>query len=69
MLDFCTSSLQSAVGNSLKYRKKSILPIVKIYGSISCSVDQVFIEDNGIGFDECYCQQIFSSFERQNLEF
>ena len=55
---------QNIIGNSIKYRKESEPPIVKIYGSVTDSVCQVFIEDNGIGFDECYCQKIFKPFER-----
>jgi signal transduction histidine kinase len=55
---------QNIIGNSLKYRKESEPPVVKIYGSIVGSVCQVFIEDNGIGFDECYSQKIFKPFER-----
>ena len=55
---------QNVIGNSIKYRKESEPPIVKIYGSIADSVCHVFIEDNGIGFDECYCHKIFKPFER-----
>ncbi|MGC9194427.1 MAG: sensor histidine kinase, partial [Syntrophobacteraceae bacterium] len=55
---------QNLIGNSVKYCKESELPLVKIYGSIAGSVCQVFIEDNGIGFDQCYSQKIFMPFER-----
>ena len=55
---------QNFIGNSIKYRKEFEPPVVKIYGSVANSVCQVFIEDNGIGFDECYCQKIFKPFER-----
>ncbi len=55
---------QNIIENSLKYRKDSESPVVKIYGKIADSVCQVFIEDNGIGFDECYSTKIFKPFER-----
>ena len=55
---------QNVIGNSIKYRKESEPLIVKIYGRIADSVCHVFIEDNGIGFDECYSHKIFKPFER-----
>jgi signal transduction histidine kinase len=55
---------QNIIENSIKYRKESEPPVVKIYGSIADTICQVFIEDNGIGFDECYGQKIFKPFER-----
>ena len=55
---------QNIIENSIKYRKESEPPIVKIHGSLADSVCQVFIEDNGIGFDECYGQKVFQPFQR-----
>ena len=55
---------QNIIANSIKYRKETEPPIVKIYGSIADSVCQVFIEDSGIGLDECYSHKIFKPFER-----
>ena len=55
---------QNIIENSIKYRKESEPPVVKIYGSIAGSFCRIFIEDNGIGFDECYGQKIFQPFER-----
>jgi signal transduction histidine kinase len=37
---------------------------VKIYGKVAGATCQVMIEDNGIGFDECYSHKIFKPFER-----
>ena len=45
---------QNLIENSIKYRKESEPPIVKIYGRIADAVCQIMSEDNGIGFDECY---------------
>jgi PAS domain S-box-containing protein len=55
---------QNVIENSIKYRKESVPPVVKIYGRISDGTCQVMIEDNGIGFDECYSHKIFKPFER-----
>ncbi|MGA2223241.1 MAG: PAS domain S-box protein [Syntrophobacteraceae bacterium] len=55
---------QNVIGNSIKYRKESEPPVVKIYGKVAGATCQVMIEDNGIGFDECYSHKIFKPFER-----
>jgi PAS domain S-box-containing protein len=55
---------QNFIGNSIKYRKESEPPVVKIYGKVAGATCQVMIEDNGIGFDECYSHKIFKPFER-----
>ncbi len=55
---------QNLIENSIKYGKESEPPIVMIYGRIEDGTCRVMIEDNGIGFDECYCQKIFKPFER-----
>ncbi|MGO9311806.1 MAG: ATP-binding protein [Syntrophobacteraceae bacterium] len=55
---------QNFIGNSIKYRKESEPPIVKIYGKIAGETCRIMIEDNGIGFDECYSHKIFKPFER-----
>ena len=55
---------QNIIENSIKYRKESEPPVVKIYGNITDSVCRIVVEDNGIGFDECYSPKIFKPFER-----
>lgn len=55
---------QNIIGNSIKFRKQSEPPIVKIHGRVADATCQVFIEDNGIGFDEYYCKKIFEPFQR-----
>ena len=55
---------QNLIGNSIKYRKESEPPVVKIYGKVTDTTCQIMIEDNGIGFDECYSHKIFKPFER-----
>lgn len=55
---------QNIIGNAIKYRKKDIIPQIKI----TCSEDKtnyiVAIEDNGIGFDTKYSGKIFKIFSR-----
>ncbi len=52
------------ISNSLKYSRKEVAPIIQI--NTWSGDDDVIIElkDNGIGFDEAYCEKIFGLFER-----
>lgn len=56
---------QNLLGNALKFHWQDTQPVVKIYGhpcwNDSC---QIFVEDNGIGFDEKYRDLIFQPFQR-----
>ncbi len=68
--------LQNLIGNALKFHRAEEAPIVKVYGrkqegksggiwkSSSSEIYQVFVEDNGIGFDEKYLDRIFVPFQR-----
>jgi PAS domain S-box-containing protein len=55
---------QNAIGNALKYRGNEP-PQVRIYarpaGKKACDI---FIEDNGIGFEQQYAERIFRPFQR-----
>jgi light-regulated signal transduction histidine kinase (bacteriophytochrome) len=70
--------LQNLIGNSLKYRRAETKPVVKVHGltqeetsppsggelrpaGLLCSI---FVNDNGIGFDEKYLDRIFTVFQR-----
>jgi signal transduction histidine kinase len=71
------------IGNALKYRKKDVEPLVKVTSDITSPVNgrstrdlsnrycRIFIEDNGIGFDQKYAEEIFGMFKRlhHNTEF
>ncbi len=71
------------IGNALKYSKKDIPPMIKITSDITAPVNgiklkegqnrycRIFIEDNGIGFDQKYAEEIFGMFKRlhHNTEF
>jgi PAS domain S-box-containing protein len=56
---------QNLTGNALKFHGEES-PVVKIYGRIldKGSHYRIFVEDNGIGFDEKYLERIFAPFQR-----
>lgn len=56
--------LQNLVSNSLKYRRKEEPPRIRIHGAMNGHMAHIFIEDNGIGFDEKYLDRIFKPFQR-----
>lgn len=65
---------QNLINNALKFHRKDITPIVKIYAQItkennnsnktSFNTYNIFVEDNGIGFEEKYLDRIFVIFQR-----
>jgi len=68
------------VGNALKYSRKEVSPVIKIYSEISTAAVEdngsassqskycrIYVEDNGIGFDQKYAEQIFDMFTRLHL--
>ena len=71
------------IGNALKYSKKNVQPVIKITSDITqgngkATKDsannkycRIFVEDNGIGFDQKYAEEIFGMFKRlhHNTEF
>ncbi|HEX8040604.1 MAG TPA: response regulator [Chryseosolibacter sp.] len=71
------------IGNALKYSRKDTRPIVKISSETSAQINgttiqgiapkycRIFVEDNGIGFDQKYAEEIFGMFKRlhHNSEF
>jgi light-regulated signal transduction histidine kinase (bacteriophytochrome) len=71
------------IGNALKYSKKEVEPLIKITSDITSQTNgkskeqnnnkycRIFIEDNGIGFDQKYAEEIFGMFKRlhHNTEF
>jgi light-regulated signal transduction histidine kinase (bacteriophytochrome) len=61
--------LQNLIGNSLKFPKKEASPIIRVYATTVCTSTgdaehTLFVEDNGIGFDEKYLDRIFTVFQR-----
>ena len=67
---------QNLITNALKYRKKNVDPVIKIRSEISLAISdrdsknlinkycRIFVEDNGIGFDQKYAEEIFGMFKR-----
>lgn len=57
--------LQNLVGNALKFGKPGVPPLVKVWAQLpSRQKVEVFVNDNGIGFDERYLERIFQPFQR-----
>lgn len=67
------------ISNAIKYAKKNVQPSVKIYAEFSAGQNgndnaevkskycRIYVEDNGIGFDQKYSEQIFGMFKRLHL--
>lgn len=56
---------QNLIGNALKFHKEGVPPVVKIsMRKENHNMCQIQVTDNGIGFDEKYCEQVFGIFER-----
>ncbi|MGN6417366.1 MAG: hybrid sensor histidine kinase/response regulator [Pseudobacter sp.] len=65
------------IGNALKYSRKDVLPVIYIRNIPPGAVAKVpvsetgycriTIEDNGIGFDQVYAEQVFDMFRRLHV--
>ncbi len=66
---------QNLISNAIKFRKENESPIINIYannlqrkahmtGTPGDEVTEIYVEDNGIGFDEKYLDKIFNIFQR-----
>ncbi|MCP3870530.1 MAG: hypothetical protein GY703_21045 [Gammaproteobacteria bacterium] len=65
---------QNLIGNALKFHKPEEPPVVKVSSSkaepkspserIDDILNEIIIEDNGIGFDRAYSERIFGTFQR-----
>ena len=70
--------LQNLIANGLKFHKADEKPVVMVRGEIVTDTGiaaakikdiarcKIFVEDNGIGFDEKYIPRIFQPFQRLN---
>jgi signal transduction histidine kinase len=55
---------QNLIGNAIKYAKSDVKPFVIISCELLDGICSINVEDNGIGFDEKYLDQIFRPFKR-----
>jgi signal transduction histidine kinase/HAMP domain-containing protein len=56
---------QNLIGNSLKYCAKGVVPLVHIFSQpLPDNKINIFVIDNGIGFEEKYADRIFGLFQR-----
>ncbi|MFZ2445265.1 MAG: MASE3 domain-containing protein [Syntrophobacteraceae bacterium] len=55
---------RNLIDNSIKYRRESEAPIVKIHGRTEGAVCRVCVEDNGMGFEDIYLDRMFKPFQR-----
>lgn len=55
---------QNLISNALKYRREDEPPTIRVYGKVIDRACMLYIEDNGIGFDEEYLDRIFKPFQR-----
>jgi PAS domain S-box-containing protein len=69
--------LQNLIGNALKFHREDEAPVVNVYGglvqnrkeepnggSVGDRDCQIFVEDNGIGFDEKHLERVLAPFQR-----
>lgn len=68
---------QNLLGNAIKYSKKDIKPQIRIFSELNQGVKingeeaapainyyRIFVQDNGIGFEQKFSEQIFEMFQR-----
>lgn len=55
---------QNLLDNALKFHREGEAPVVKVYSEITgADLCRICVEDNGIGFEERYLEQIFYPFQ------
>lgn len=78
--DLIKSLFHNLINNSLKYSQKNTAPVIKISSktfstsksnndkTIEDKFCRIYLEDNGIGFEQQYAEQIFTMFKRLNKD-
>lgn len=60
--------LQNLLGNAIKYSSKHPSPRVSVTCSAGIDMDEIAVEDNGIGFDMQHADRLFGVFQRLHAE-
>jgi signal transduction histidine kinase len=55
---------QNLLSNAIKFRKKDEIPVIRIYSESWNGLSKIIVQDNGIGFDPKYSEEIFMVFKR-----
>jgi len=55
---------QNLLANAVKYHRPGVKTLIRVYGEENGGSHRIFVEDNGIGFDEKYVDKIFQPFQR-----
>jgi signal transduction histidine kinase len=55
---------QNLISNAVKFRKKDSVPAIRVYSEPWNGLNRIIIQDNGIGFDPKYADEIFMVFKR-----
>jgi light-regulated signal transduction histidine kinase (bacteriophytochrome) len=67
---------ENLLSNALKYSKKDVAPVINIRSEIISATTstkepipycRIYVQDNGIGFDQIYAEQIFDMFRRLHV--
>ncbi|SOC85493.1 PAS domain S-box-containing protein [Ensifer adhaerens] len=62
--DLMRHLLQNLIANAVKYRRKGVVPRVRIYATDKGAMVNLVVEDNGIGIDRKFADRIFTAFQR-----
>ncbi|MBN1277736.1 MAG: histidine kinase, partial [Deltaproteobacteria bacterium] len=60
---------QNLIGNAVKFKKEGEIPRIKIYAQKGKNTDgfyNIYVEDNGTGFEEIYMDKVFLPFQKLN---
>lgn len=56
--------LQNLLSNAIKFRRKDVVPHIRIKGHVEGQTAFLSVDDNGIGIDSAYLEKIFVIFQR-----
>jgi len=59
-----TQLFQNLIGNALKFHREGVAPCVEIHSEEVGDAYEIYVSDNGIGFEERYLDKIFLPFHR-----